>query len=126
MTPTVAWLIGKINMTDSSTKDFSLIGYFFPISTAVCLLFKIFYQDNKFLHLKYISSFSTSICPETSFLFLNFPDLRNLVIYMESRFPCYFLLKMEVICVFYLLLFNTYKFMSGTQHESDLYTFPKT
>ena len=32
----------------------------------ICLLFKIFCQDNKFFFLKSISWFHTSVCPETS------------------------------------------------------------
>ena len=36
------------------------------ISATICLLFKIFCQDNKFFFLKSISLFPTSVCPEIS------------------------------------------------------------
>ena len=39
---------------------------FFSMSAAICLLFKIFCQDNKFFILKSISSFPTSVCSEAS------------------------------------------------------------
>ena len=42
---------------------------FSSISATICLLPKIFCQDNKFFYLKSISSFPTSVCPE---IFQNF------------------------------------------------------
>ena len=36
----------------------------------------------------------------------------------------FFLPNMKVIWIYYLLLINPDKFMSGFQDENDLYTFP--
>ena len=49
---------------------------------------------------------------KNKFLFLHFPDLRNLVSYMENLFPLYSLLNMNVILVDYLVLIHTHEFMS--------------
>ena len=61
-----------------------------------------------------------------SLLFLYFPDLWNSDIYIYSMFSCYSLPNMKMICVYYLLLINPYKFLSGAYHESDFYASPIT
>ena len=43
----------------------------------------------------------------------HFPGLSKFVMYVESVFPCYFLLNMKVIRIYYLLLINPCKFFSG-------------
>ena len=45
-----------------SRKNFPWLAYFSSISAVIFLLFKKFYQDNKFFYLKSISSFSISVC----------------------------------------------------------------
>ena len=47
-------------------KTFPWLANFSSIPAAICLKFKIFWQDSKFFFLKSISSFHTSACPETS------------------------------------------------------------
>ena len=43
------------------------------LSGALCLLLKIFCQDNKFFYLKSIVSFRTSVCPEIFQIFVTVP-----------------------------------------------------
>ena len=54
---------------------------FSSISATICLLPKIFCQDNKFFYFKSISSFPTSACPE---IFQNF----HLLHLIRSTFHC--------------------------------------
>ena len=46
-------------------------------------------------------------------LFIHFPDLGNLIIYVESMFPCYSFPGLKIIWIYYLLLINSYKIMCG-------------
>ena len=56
-----------------------------------------------------------------NFYIFYFSDLRNLVKCMDSMFQCYSLLNMKVIWLYYLVLINPYKFMSGYLYfPSDL------
>ena len=74
-------LIWKGKHDWSSTKDFSLIDLIFLLYLLQSVRCNLFCQDNKFSFLKSISSFHTSVCPETShseFLLL-YCDLISLI-----------------------------------------------
>ena len=75
----IAWK-GKVNMTDSSAKDFSLwFANLSPIFATICLLFKIFCQDSKFFYPKSVSWFLHPFA-------LNY--FRIFITVMRSKFHC--------------------------------------
>ena len=52
-------------------------------------------------------------------LFYHFSDLRNLVKCMDRMFPCYSLLNMTLIWLYYIVLINPYNFISGYLYFSN-------
>ena len=58
---------------------------FSPISAAICLLFKIFCQNNKFVYFKSISSFPTSACPEHFRIFVTIMWFKYYLLKFSTR-----------------------------------------